>query len=83
MSTKKDLHKLVVELPQGELKAAARYLMYLQGANDPLWQALLEAPEEREQLNRDTRSALDLARRQAKKGKGRPWQEVRKELAGA
>ena len=44
MTTRKELYRLIDELPEEELKAARRFLEYLRNMGDPMVQALMEAP---------------------------------------
>jgi predicted transcriptional regulator len=44
--TRTDLYRLIDELPEAELHAAARFLEYLRDAGDPLLRALHAAPED-------------------------------------
>ena len=58
MRTKKDLHRLVDELPKSEIAAAGRYLEYLRCLEDPLLRQLLEAPEDDKALSSATAPLL-------------------------
>ena len=82
MRTKKDLHRLVDELPDTEVAAAGRYLQYLRNLGDPFLRQLVEAPEDGKALSDETTEALEEAKQQALRGQGRPWEAVRRELAG-
>ena len=82
MRTKKELHRLVDELPRNEIAAAGRYLEYLRSLGDPFLRHLLEAPEDDNALSKETAEALGEAKQQALHGQGRPWEEIRRELAG-
>lgn len=82
MTTKEDLHRLVEQLPDSGVDAAARYLEYLRDMGDRLLRKLLQAPEEEEELTEKAKASLEEARQEALLGKGRSWEEVRKELAG-
>jgi hypothetical protein len=44
MPTRDSLHRLIDELPESELAAAARFLHYLRATTDPVLRALLDAP---------------------------------------
>jgi hypothetical protein len=72
---------LVEELPDSELEAARRYLEYLRDIGDPLLRALLRAPEDDKELSDKTAAALKEARQEVLRERGRPWGDVRKELA--
>jgi hypothetical protein len=81
MTGKDDLHRLVDELPEGELHAARRYLEFLKGlSEDPLLEALENAPWDDEPETPEEAAAVEEARKEYRKGKGRPWEEVREEL---
>ena len=80
MRTKKELHRLVDELPRNEIAAAGRYLEYLSSLGDPFLRHLLNTPEDNKALSKETAEALDEATQQAERGQGRPWEAVCKEL---
>lgn len=61
MVTKEELHRLVDELPQGELGAARRYLEYLRNMGDPALRALMQAPLDDEPQEDWERSAVTEA----------------------
>jgi hypothetical protein len=46
MPTRDTLHRLIDELPESELAAAARFLQYLRATADPVLRALLNTPLE-------------------------------------
>ncbi|HEX2572636.1 MAG TPA: hypothetical protein VH877_24015 [Polyangia bacterium] len=48
MAAREQIHRLVDELPEGELDAARRYLQYLRDQGDPFMRALAEVPEDDE-----------------------------------
>jgi len=81
-SIKDDLHRLVEELPETELRAAKRFLEYLRNHGDPVVKALLEAPIDYEGLapTEEDQEAQE-AWQEYLRGEARPWEEVRKELA--
>ena len=81
MTIKKDLHRLVDELPKKELPVAKRYLEYLRNMGDPVLRAMLEAPEDDEEETEEERALIEEARREYLRGEARPWEEVREELA--
>ena len=78
MKSKRDLHRLVDELPESELEIAARYLEYLRNLADPVLRVLLEAPVDDETITHDMAQALDEAKQQALHREGRPREEVRR-----
>ena len=55
MSTRATLHRLVDELPESELDAAARFLEYLRDTyiDDPVLRSLRGAPEDDEPLTEE------------------------------
>lgn len=60
--TRRDgLHRLVDELPEGELHSARRFLESLRGAGDPVLRSLMEAPEDDEELTEEEKEAIDEA----------------------
>ena len=67
-TTKKDLVRLVEELPKSELDAARRYLEYLRDTADPLLKKLLDAPEEDKELADATLAGLAEAEEDFKAG---------------
>ena len=55
---KKDLLRLVEDLPNSELDAARRYLEYLRDTADPLLKKLLHSPNEERELTESTLAGL-------------------------
>ena len=83
MASKEELHHLIDRLPDGEMQAAHRFLEFLCAfASDPFLQALRDAPEDDEPTTSEEDSAADKAWQEYQEGKGRPWDDVSKELAG-
>ena len=83
MTTKEELHRLIDELPESEVHAALRFLGYLRNlGSDPLMQALMDAPEDDEPDTPEEQRAALEAWQEYLRGEARPWEEVRKELAG-
>lgn len=82
MTPKEELHRLVERLPEGEMRAAQRFLEYLcDFADDPFLQTLREAPEDDEPTTPEEDASADKMWREYKAGRARPWEEVRKRLA--
>ena len=77
MTIKEDLHRLVDELPKKELPVAKRYLEYLRNMGDPVLRSFMETPEDDEEET----AMIEEARQEYLRGKARPWEEVREELA--
>ncbi len=81
MTDKEKLHRLVDELPEGELLPAERFLEYLRDrANDPVLRAFLEAPEDDEPLTDEELKAIAEADEDIAQGREHPWEEVRDRL---
>jgi hypothetical protein len=63
MAAREQIHRLVDELPDGELDAAKRYLQYLRDQGDLFARALANAPEDDEETSPEedasTREAWD------------------------
>jgi hypothetical protein len=51
MAAREQIHRLVDELPEGELDAAKRYLQYLCDQGDPFVRALTDVPKDDEQTS--------------------------------
>ena len=80
MKTREDLHRLIEELPEGEVQSAGRYLEYLRNLSDPLVSLLLEAPEDEEETTDEEDEAASEAWQEYLKKGGREWEQVRREL---
>jgi hypothetical protein len=59
--TRADLYRLIDELPESELHAAARFLEFLREAGDPLLRVLEAAPEDDEPLTPEDEAAIEEA----------------------
>ena len=81
MMTKKTLHRLIDELPQRELAAAARYLAYLRDLGDPLLRELWATPFDDEPTTREEDEGVADAWQEYLRGEARLWEDVRNELA--
>lgn len=79
MTTKAELHRLIDDLPDNATDEAARLLATLR---DPLMQALLSAPEDDEPSTLDEDAGAAEAHEQYRRGEGRQWKDVRRELLG-
>ncbi|HZQ37747.1 MAG TPA: hypothetical protein VFD32_17580 [Dehalococcoidia bacterium] len=79
MTTKAELHHMIDELPDNVTDEAARLLRTLGG---PLMQALFDAPEDDEPTTPEEDAGTAEAREQYRRGEGRPWKDVRRELLG-
>lgn len=80
MTSKKELYRLIDELPESELHAAKRFLEYLRNMGDPMIQALMEAPCDDEPTTPEEDAGAQEAWQEYLRGEARPWEEVRKEL---
>jgi hypothetical protein len=80
MPMRDTLHRLVDELPESELAAAACFLNYLRVTADPLLRALREAPLDDEPETEEERRAVHTAREDLARGEVRTIEEVRREL---
>ena len=79
MDIKQELHKLVEQLPEGESRAAVRFLEYLCGRReDRLLQAFRDAPPDDVPLSPDEIKESDAAWRDYLRGSdpGEPLEEV-------
>ncbi len=85
MTIKDRLHQLVDELPEGEIAAAAEELLLelRDHGGDSLARKLLSAPIDDEPVTDDDLAEIEAARAEAHHGEGRPWEEVRRKLAGS
>ncbi len=48
--------------------------------DDPLVRAFVNAPEDDEPQTEEERAAVEEGKEEIRRGQGRPWEEVRKEL---
>jgi len=65
---KERLHRLIDQIPEGEVHAAQRFLEYLTTMDDPVLRALMNAPEDDEPLSDEDREALEEGRRALAEG---------------
>ena len=79
MTTKQALHHLVDAIPESDLEAARQALEPLA---DPFLLALPTAPLDDEPETDEERAAVAEAYEDLAHGRVRPWEEVRRELAG-
>jgi len=75
-----ELHELVDALPEAETHAAKRYLEYLRYRQLPGLQALLDAPEEEEELTEATRNRLRERLQEAEAGHTISHDEIQREF---
>ena len=77
---RKELHRLVDELPDRDLYAAKRFLAYLRNTSDPLVQKLMEAPYDDEPVTEEEEAALAEAYEDLAAGRVVPHEEARRRL---
>ena len=77
---KEKLHRLVDQIPEGEVYTAERFLEYLASEDDPLVRALMNAPEDDEPLSEADREALAEGRRTFAEGDVVSDEELRAQL---
>jgi hypothetical protein len=80
MTIKDELHRLVDELPEGELHSAKRYLVYLRNMGDPLLQALVEAPYDDEPTTPEEDRGAKEAWQEYLRGEAISAEEAKREL---
>lgn len=84
MKKRKRLYELVDLLPVSEAKTAERLLeaLCVSGHAEPLLRRLWTAPYDDEPETEEERQAVAEAYEDISAGRVRPWEEVRRELAG-
>lgn len=81
MSVREDLHRLVDLIPDAEgTKARQLLLELIEKTGDPLLVALANAPEDDEATSPEEDEGAAEAWQEYLQGRGRPWEEVRKDL---
>lgn len=80
--TKEHLHELIEELPDSEIEEAARYLKRLRElANDPVYQAFMNAPyDDDEPLTPEDEAAIAEGEAEWRRGETLSWEEVKRNL---
>jgi hypothetical protein len=78
MTTKASLHQLIDILPDTELEAAERYLLFLREMADPVRRTLLTAPWDDEPETEEERQAVQEAREEMARGEVYPLDEVKR-----
>ena len=82
MPMKAHLHDSVNALPEKELHAAARFMEFLRDVgSEEFMRALMEAAEDEEPVTAERAEGAEEAWQEYLPGGGRPWEEVRDELA--
>jgi len=74
------LHRIVDDLPEGDLPAVQRVLEALKATADPVGRALASAPADDEPDEDDFDGGLSEARRQAQSGQHLSHAEAKREL---
>lgn len=77
---KERLYRLIDQIPDGEVHTVERFLEYLANADDPVWRALMNAPEDDEPLSDEDREALEEGRRALAEGDVVSDEELRAKL---
>lgn len=81
MTDKERLRKLVEDLPEPEVRAALRFVEYLQWeASDPVARALQEAPYDDEPMTAEDLAELKAAERDRQEGHVVSHDEARRKL---
>jgi hypothetical protein len=80
MTKREEVRKLVDEVPDAELHAAARYLQYLRDQGDALLKVLVNAPEDDEPVSDDEPAAIEEAMEDVRAGRVYTLDEVEKDL---
>jgi predicted transcriptional regulator len=79
--TKEHLHELIEELPDSEIEEAARYLKRLRElADDPVYQAFMDAPYDDESLTPEEEAAIAEGEEDWRCGRLLTVEEVRARL---
>ena len=74
------LYRLVDQIPEGEVHAAARYLEYLAEHGDPFIRKLMNAPLDDEPVTEEEEAGVREAWEDYKGGRVQTLEEVEKEL---
>lgn len=82
MSMERDeIHRIVDELPEGELKAARRYLEFIRNVGaDPVRRALENAPLDDEPETEEELRGVEQARRELEAGEVLTTEALKREL---
>jgi hypothetical protein len=82
VTTREALHDLLDELPESVLSLAERSLERLKAMeNDPVWQSLLNAPEDDEPTTPEDLEAIERGYQSIREGRGIPHSEVERLLS--
>lgn len=80
MTSKKELYRLIDELPDSELHAAKRFLEYLRNMGDPMMQALMEAPYDDEPTTPEEDEGAEEGWQEYLRGEAISAEEAKREL---
>jgi hypothetical protein len=80
MTAREALHRIIDDLPEGDLPVVTRVLEALQTTADPVLHALLTAPLDDEADDDDFDGGLSQARKELAEGQGVSHEEVMSEL---
>ena len=80
MVTKEDVHRLVEQIKEDDLPAAALYLRLLRNQGDPLLTALANAPEDDEPETPEEAAAVAEAKAEIARGEFEYLDDIRDEL---
>ena len=79
-SNRDTIHKLVDELPEGELRAAQRYLEYLRNLGDPMACFLDSVPNDEESTSPEEDADARAGWEEYQRGECEPLDAVKREL---
>lgn len=78
--SREELRRILDQLPEGELRAARRYLEYLRDLGDPVRRAFETAPEDDEPESEEEARAVQEGRDAIERGEVVSDAEVRRQL---
>lgn len=77
IATREQLHRLVDQLPDGEMATAQRVLEALAAfGNDPFLAMLHNAPQDDEDLTPEEEALIEEGREQLRRGEGRSLEDI-------
>ncbi len=80
MATRTHVHRLVGQIAEDDLPAAARYLKYLRDTGDPFLRALLNAPIDDEPETPEEAAAVAEAKAEIARGEFDYLEDIRDQL---
>ncbi|MEZ4572849.1 MAG: hypothetical protein R2849_21525 [Thermomicrobiales bacterium] len=79
--TKQDLHRLIDEIPEEEHQAAAKYLTRVRDfADDPVYQAFMNAPIDDEPLTDEDLAAIEEAEAEIARGETYSLEDIQRDI---